>query len=91
MGLAELKAAGRLEILHRDVPVELSLDGDDVVARSLICTHQGCRIEWVDEGYSCPCHEGRFNARGENVAGPPRMPLRLLPVRVEGESVVVSG
>ncbi len=49
-----------------------------VVARSLLCTHQGCEVAWQPDPdhYVCPCHDGRFDAAGSPVYGPPRQPLR---------------
>jgi nitrite reductase/ring-hydroxylating ferredoxin subunit len=37
------------------------------------CPHLGCRLGWKAESaeYVCPCHAGRFDARGQPLAGPP--------------------
>ena len=43
-------------------------------ARSLLCTHFGCRVVWEPargQRYRCPCHQGWFDADGRPVAGPP--------------------
>ena len=73
-------------------PVELLRTGSGVTARSLLCTHQGCEIAWSDEAnaYLCPCHEGRFDAGGRPLEGPPPSPLRTLPARVEGAYLLVG-
>ena len=59
---------------------------------SLICTHLGCVVEWQEGNaeFYCPCHEGRFDAFGEPVAGPPVIPLEQISVRIEGDTVVVG-
>jgi Rieske Fe-S protein len=90
--LADLPPGGRLRILLGEAPVELQRNDEGVVARSLLCTHFGCEVRWVeeDERYHCPCHEGRFDAAGRPVDGPPTRPLRAVPARIAGETVVVG-
>lgn len=74
------------------VPVEIRRVGDEVVARSMLCTHQGCVVLWQpeDQEYRCPCHEGRFNADGKVIEGMPTRPLANYPVRVEQDIVVIG-
>lgn len=83
---------GRSLYLHDGLPVEILREGDEVRARSLLCTHQGCQVQWHADGefYLCPCHEGRFDPEGRPVAGPPRRTLRDFPVRREGGLVLVD-
>src|SRR2546427_8826013 len=46
------------------------------------CTHLGCNFDWSPEEklFACPCHGGRFDRTGRNVAGPPPRPLDRFPV-----------
>jgi len=46
-------------------------------AFSAVCTHLGCLVRWVPQRgeFFCPCHAGRFDANGINIAGPPPRPL----------------
>ncbi len=62
-------------------PVEILRSASGVTARSLLCTHQGCEVSWseADGVYSCPCHEGKFDAEGRPKEGPPPKPLPTLP------------
>ena len=46
------------------------------------CSHLGCRVIQLPDGFSCPCHGGRFDLRGEPVAGPPPRPLDWLELGV---------
>ena len=82
---------GRSVHVHETLPVEILRTGDDFRARSLLCTHQGCQVIWKpgDAEYLCPCHQGRFDAEGHPVAGPPREPLRDLEARQEGGQLLV--
>lgn len=56
------------------------------------CTHKGCEVLWTpaDSQYKCPCHQGKFDATGKNVAGPPPSPLPALPTKVEKGMLMVQ-
>ena len=49
------------------------------------CTHLGCIVEWNRDHnmFLCPCHGGKFDAEGKNVAGPPPRPLDLFAIRLD--------
>jgi len=83
---------GRLRVVLGDEPVELLRAGTSVTARSLWCTHMGCELKWNPDNdhYECPCHEGRFNAEGRVLSGPPLQPMTTFPARVEEGRVVVT-
>ena len=76
-----------------DRPVELYRTFDGVRARSLLCTHQGCKVTWVEDEdiYLCPCHDGKFDADGKPIYGPPRLPLVELEVTVTDTEVILGG
>jgi Rieske Fe-S protein len=90
--LASLDAAGRLEIEYAGEPAEVVRTASGIVARSLLCSHFGCRVQWEEakERYRCPCHEGVFDREGRPVAGPPTRPLRLLPAEVSDRDILVG-
>ena len=77
---------------HRGDPVELLRSESGIRARSLLCTHRGCVVVWQAQvrEYQCPCHEARFDAAGQPIAGPPERPLAELPVTITGTTVVVG-
>lgn len=52
---------------------------------STICPHLGCVVRWVetDDQFMCPCHGGKFTARGELISGPPPRSMDKLECRVE--------
>jgi Rieske Fe-S protein len=90
--LARLDPAGRVEIEYAGEPAEVVRTASGVVARSLLCSHFGCRVQWeaANERYRCPCHEGAFDREGRPVAGPPTRPLRALPFEVAGHDILVG-
>lgn len=92
VSLDDLPAGHRVRFEHDGRAVELMRRGEGVLARSLLCTHQGCNVRWLEaeQVYLCPCHDGRFDAAGRPIYGPPREPLNTLPVRIEAGEVVVE-
>lgn len=44
-------------------------DHSGIKAISAICTHLGCTVEKVDNGFQCPCHGSFFNERGKILSG----------------------
>jgi Rieske Fe-S protein len=92
LSLASLDIAGRLEVEYAGEPAEVVRTASGVVARSLLCSHFGCRVQWeaARERYHCPCHEGVFDREGRPVAGPPTRPLRLLSVEAAGQDILVG-
>jgi Rieske Fe-S protein len=93
VALDAIPEGGRLEVLLGEMPVELRKTADGVEARSLWCTHSGCHFKWRSdqEIYFCPCHEGKYNANGKPISGPPPRPLTEVPVIVDGTTIRVGG
>jgi len=89
---ARLEREGRVVVKLGGEPVEVKFDGERIEARSLVCTHVGCVVRWDSEQdrYVCPCHEGRFDADGNPVAGPPTTPLRRVALRVTETTVLIG-
>jgi cytochrome b6-f complex iron-sulfur subunit len=58
-----------------------------LAALSLECTHLGCLLNTIDEGFFCPCHGSEFGPRGEVYSGPARQPLPWHAIRIDGERV----
>lgn len=89
--LAEIPEGERVVVERGDEPIELLRTGDEVRARSLWCTHFGCRVKWVEEHgfYACPCHGAIFGADGRVLEGPPPAPLREIPVVRDGDRILL--
>jgi cytochrome b6-f complex iron-sulfur subunit len=91
--LARIGPTGRLEIEHAGEPAVLvRTAAGGVVARSLLCSHFGCRVQWEadKERYHCPCHEGTFDGEGRLLGGPPIRPPRAPPAEVSGLDILVG-
>lgn len=63
------------------------------VALDGICTHQGCKVRYEPEKdrIFCPCHSGVFDAKtGTVLSGPPKAPLPLYQLEVQGDDILIS-
>jgi Rieske Fe-S protein len=58
---------------------------DRITVLSATCSHLGCLVNYNRERaeFICPCHGGRYDLSGKNIAGPPPAPLTSIPFRVE--------
>jgi len=93
VAIAELPLDRRIRLEKGPRAVEVIRTESGVTARSLLCTHQGCNVRWMEEDriYLCPCHDGRYNAAGEPIYGPPREPLRELTVTLTPTEAIIGG
>lgn len=59
---------------------------------SATCSHLGCLVNYHKEKreFICPCHGGRYDLTGKNIAGPPPAPLTRLPVKVVDGTLFVG-
>jgi len=48
---------------------------DGFFAISSLCTHLGCNVKHIGQGFECPCHGSRFDENGRVVQGPAPQPL----------------
>ena len=74
---------------------DLSKGVDRVLAFSALCTHAGCNVStWIpDEGVlACDCHSSEFDVRasGKVIGGPASRPLPPLPLKLNGDVLVVA-
>lgn len=65
-------------------------DGAGVYAISNICTHLGCVVKAVPEGFECPCHGSRFASDGAVTKGPAPRPLPWLKVTANGSAWTID-
>ena len=90
---ATLRAAvrdGWLTTLRDLGTVFLVREAKSIVAFSGTCPHLGCAVDRAGRGFSCPCHDSRFDAQGAVLSGPAPRGLDPLPVRLEAGRVLVQ-
>jgi naphthalene 1,2-dioxygenase system ferredoxin subunit len=93
--IGRLREAGGLMACEIDrFKIALYEVGAAVYATADLCTHGGARLS---QGYleefviECPLHQGRFDIRTGAVTAPPcKRPVRVFPVRIEGQEVLVG-
>jgi Rieske Fe-S protein len=69
--------------------VRLVRTDEGIAAMSLICTHLGCIVSEMKEGFECPCHGSKFSAGGDVVAGPAPRALPWLSVSQTPDGSIV--
>ena len=70
--------------------VALFRDSEGIYAVSTICTHLGCIVKPVADGFECPCHGSRYAGNGSVVKGPAPKPLPWLLVRGKAGDYIVD-
>lgn len=62
----------------------------ELLACSAVCTHLGCLVKWdgAKGEFVCPCHAGRFDAHGINIAGPPPKPLKRFRANISADGSI---
>ena len=65
---------------------------DEVIAISAGCTHLGCIVTWNEDQqiFKCPCHDGRYDADGKVISGPPPAPLKRHKTKIEGGRIFLA-
>ena len=59
---------------------------------SATCSHLGCLVNYNREKHEfvCPCHGGRYDLAGRNIAGPPPTPLTRFPLKLQDGILLVG-
>ncbi len=86
------KKDGWLTANARSLAYVKRLKENEVIAISATCTHLGCIVTWDEEQqiFKCPCHNGRYNAEGEVISGPPPKPLRRHKTKIEDDRILLA-
>lgn len=90
--LADLDSKGSITgEFNGDLVMAMKDQRGEIVIFSLVCRHKRCTVEWKPEPkeFHCPCHEGKYNAKGMVIAGPPPGPLKRFKYKIEGEDLWV--
>ena len=86
----ETKEGWSTNIVRTLVYIKRTQD-DEVVAISAGCTHLGCIVSWDEQQniFKCPCHDGRFDADGNVISGPPPAALKRHPAKFGDGKILV--
>lgn len=70
----------------------LKTEAGELRAFSAKCTHLDCNVQYQPENkkFYCACHDGYFDDRGINIAGPPPSPLPACTIRQENGTMFIS-
>ena len=87
---ASLNEAGAYKIFSGIIVV--NTDGENFIALSSICTHQGCGVEYVssENNFLCDCHDSLFSTSGSVLRGPATQPLKQYQVSRTGNVLKIS-
>lgn len=66
--------------------------GGELRCFDAVCTHLACTVQYRDDltHIWCACHNGHYDLRGRNIAGPPPSPLPEHTVNVRDDEIVVA-
>jgi len=90
---SEVPSGESKNIVYRNAPaVLINRPEKGFIAFSRTCTHLGCLVEFrnIRQHFLCPCHAGIFDADGNVVSGPPPKPLTAIPLRIDGDSIIIG-
>ena len=88
--LSQPGGAITLSLPKRKELVVVHLQQNEFIALSPICTHRGCTVRKVREGFECPCHGSRYDRHGQVVNGPATRPLTSYPVEFQGAELLIQ-
>lgn len=67
-----------------------NVNGTEIVALTLTCTHRGCEVQPLPDGFECPCHGSEYDGLGNVIEGPARLPLTRFEVEESSDSFIVK-
>jgi len=86
----QIPLGGSMKLEYQGDPVILIHTEDGFSAFNATCTHLGCLVKWVpnEKIFFCPCHAGKYDRRGNVIAGPPPEPLHKIHIKVKEDSII---
>lgn len=91
--VGELKPnSGKIFRFGEKPGILINTPGDELRAFTAVCTHLDCTVQYRDDFQHiwCACHNGHYDLRGINIAGPPPRPLTPFKVNLKGDQIFVS-
>ena len=91
---ADVEDGSAIRVMIDGVPVAIVRSAGEVYAIHDVCSHANVALsegEIEDQTIECWLHGSRFDLRTGKPSGPPATePVRIYPVRVEGDDVLVD-
>jgi len=73
------------------LPIALrNLPNQGLIALSMICTHKGCEVRVLPDGFQCPCHGSEYLVDGAVVEGPASRPLQRFAIEETQETIIIK-
>jgi Rieske Fe-S protein len=89
--LAGRKETYEIYIDGASYPVYLLRDHEStLLAVSSICTHRGCIVKSVRNGFECPCHGSEYDLTGGVRRGPAPESLKRFRVEEKGNDIMIE-
>ncbi|MFN2128323.1 MAG: ubiquinol-cytochrome c reductase iron-sulfur subunit [Anaerolineales bacterium] len=84
-----LTTAGGSQVVDNTIVINT---GDEFIALSSVCTHQGCQVSYNhgNGNLPCPCHGSIFSTTGTVLNGPASSPLKKYNVAQEGDILTID-
>jgi cytochrome b6-f complex iron-sulfur subunit len=89
----EVPYGGAKNIISGDTPViVINRPEKGFIAFVRTCTHLGCLVEFNKSSQKiiCPCHAGTYDLEGVVESGPPPKSLTTIPIKIEGETIIIG-
>jgi cytochrome b6-f complex iron-sulfur subunit len=84
--------SGQIVKFGRKPVILIRTESGDFKAFSATCTHLDCIVQYRKDLKQiwCACHNGHYDLRGVNIAGPPPRPLEEFNVNIVMDEIVIS-
>ncbi len=89
----EIASGDARNIIYQNAPaIIINRPDKGFIALTLTCTHLGCVVEFdkSKQKLVCPCHAGMYDLEGNVISGPPPKPLTSIPLKIEGDSILIG-
>jgi len=90
---SEVPLGEATNIIYQNAPAVLINRADKgYIAFLRTCTHLGCLVEFskIRQKLICPCHAGTYDLDGSVESGPPPKPLIAIPLKIEGDNIILG-
>jgi nitrite reductase/ring-hydroxylating ferredoxin subunit len=84
--------SGDAVLIDRDSAIILVRRGNQVFAFARACPHEQAELRWrdADGRFQCPRHESKYQPDGTRISGRATRNMDRLPVRRDGQTIVVD-